>query len=267
MNYESVLYSVDAGIGRISLNRPLLRNAQNRQLLAELDDAMRAAERDDAVQVVILGAEGDHFSAGHDLKEAQLDRSRLTVEQRWEWEEEFYLGYCMRIWDLKKPTIAQVQGACVAAGFMVANMCDLIVASDDAFFSDPVVHSLGAAAVEILVHPWALGARKAKEMLYTGGRVTANEAHTAGMVNLVVPRLDLISATTAMATRIAMAPPFGLRLIKRSINRMLDIQGFRNSIQAHFDTHELSHESGEFRKNTSEGVSKAISSGRQAAAG
>lgn len=266
MVYEQILYATNDGVCRIALNRPEHRNAQGRQLLEELDDAMRRAESDPDVRVVILAAEGAHFSAGHDLKESQRDRPSLSVEQRWEWEEEHYLNYCLRIWDLKKPTIAEVRGACIAAGFMLVNMCDLIVASDDAYFADPVAHSIGAASVEVLVHPWALGARKAKELLYTGGKLTAAEAMAAGMVNRVVPRSELESATTELAARIAEAPPFGLRLMKKSINRLLDIQGFRNSIQAHFDTHQLSHESETFRSATQKGLSGTIGQGKAKAA-
>lgn len=266
MAYEQILYSAEDGVCRISLNRPEHRNAQGRQLLEELDEAMRRAEQDPAIRVVVLAAEGSHFSSGHDLKESQRDRPNLTVEQRWEWEEEHYLNYCLRIWDLKKPTIAEVRGACIAAGFMLVNMCDLIVASDDAFFADPVAHSIGAASVEVLVHPWALGARKAKELLYTGGRLTAEEAMAAGMVNRVVPREELEQATMELARRIAEAPPFGIRLMKKSINRLLDIQGFRNSIQAHFDTHQLSHESDTFRSATRKGISGTIQQGKAKAA-
>ena len=262
MSWEQILYSVDDGICRISLNRPEHRNAQGRQLLEELDQAMQRAESDRDIHVIVLAAEGPHFSAGHDLKEAQRDRSDLTVEQRWEWEEEHYLNYCLRIWDLRKPTIAEVRGACIAAGFMLANMCDLIVASEDAFFSDPVAHSLGAASVEVLVHPWALGARKAKELLYTGGKLTAADAMSAGMVNRVVSSDRLTDETTELARRIAQAPPFGLRLMKKSINRLMDIQGFRNSIQAHFDTHQLSHESEGYRSAAQGGLSKRISNAK-----
>jgi len=266
MTYEQILYDVGDGVCRISLNRPQFRNAQGRQLLEELDDAMHRAERDTEIRVIILAGEGAHFSAGHDLKESQAERPNLTVEQRWDWEEEHYLNYCLRIWDLRKPTIASVQGACIAAGFMLVNMCDLIVASDDAFFSDPVAHSLGAASVEVLVHPWAIGARKAKELLYTGGRLTAADALQAGMINRVVPREELEAETMKLALRIAEAPPFGIRLMKKSINRVLDIQGFRNSIQAHFDTHQLSHESETFRSATRKGLSGSIEAGKQKAA-
>ncbi len=261
-SYETLLFQRRDAVARISLNRPAQRNAQNQKLLDELDAALAAAGRDETVRVVIIAAVGDHFSAGHDLKEAQAKRSNFTVEERWEYESLRYFDYCLRIWDFGKPVIAEVQGACVAAGFMVANMCDLIVASDDAFFADPVTRTLGAAAVEVLVHPWALGARKAKEMLFTGGRLSAQEALAAGMVNRVVPRADLEATAMQLALQIAEAPPFALKILKRSINRTLDIQGLRTSLQAHFDTHQLSHVAGGFQAARDRGLASAIQKGK-----
>src|SRR5690606_9872188 len=158
-----------------------------------------------------------------------------------------YFDYCLRIWDFPKPTVAEVQGACVAGGFMIANMCDLVVCAENAYFSDPVGHTLAAAATEVLIHPWVMGLRKAKEMLFTGEKLDAQEALRIGMVNRVVPVASLQDETMAMAQRIAMAPPFGLRLIKKSLNRTFDVQGFRSALSAHFDTHQLSHVSEEFK--------------------
>ncbi|MBX6377561.1 MAG: enoyl-CoA hydratase [Clostridia bacterium] len=257
MTYETIVEEKIGAVTRITLNRPEVRNAQSVQLLRELDDAVARAGRDDAVRVVILAARGPSFSAGHDLKEAE-GRASFTVERRWAFEEEVYLDYCLRIWDLPKPTIAQVQGHCLAAGFMVANMCDLIVASDDAVFGDPVVQRLAAAAVELLVHPWVLGHRKAKELLFTGEPITAQEAHMLGMVNRVVRREELEAETLRLAERIAQAPPFALRLVKRSINRALDLQGFRNALMAHFDTHQLTHATEEWRAVRERGLRSAI---------
>lgn len=260
-DYADIIWENFDGIVRISHNRPEARNAESQRLLEELDDAVRRAGEDDAVRVVILAATGDHFSAGHDLKEAQRSRADFTVEERWEYEVSHYFDYALRIWDLPKPVIAQVQGACVAGGFMVANMCDLLVASEDAFFADPVLHSLGTAAVEILVHPWVMGLRQAKDMLYTGRRISAQEGFQMGMVNRLVPRAELESATMALAEQIAGAPAFALRLTKRSLNRSFDMQGFRTSLQAHFDTHQLSHGSEEFRRARQTGLSGAIRKG------
>jgi len=258
MTYHAIeIEQIDA-VRRIWLNRVPVRNAQDRDLLDELDHAIVDACGDPATRVIVLAGRGEHFSAGHDLKEAQIHRPSPTPEERWEFETRRYFDYCLRIWDCPKPTIAQVQGACVAAGFMVANMCDLIVASDDAQFSDPVTHTLAAAAVEVLVHPWVLGLRKAKELLFTGGKLSAQDAHQLGMVNRVVARVDLEGSTLAMAHRIAATPPFAMRLLKKSLNRTLDVQGFRAALDAHFDTHQLSHASAEYQAVMSEGVAKAI---------
>lgn len=258
MDYQNILYEELGPIARIWHNRPQARNAESQQLLEELDHAVTRASNDKAIRVVILAGKGDHFSAGHDLKQAEAERANFTVEERWAYEETHYYEYCLRIWDLPKPTIAQVQGACMAGGFMVANMCDLMVASDDAFFSDPVAHAVATASVEVLIHPWVMGLRRAKEMLYTGERLTAAEAHRIGMVNRVVPRAELETATLELATRIAAAPPFGLQLVKRSLNRTADLQGMRDALAAHFDTHQLSHMSEEFKAVKQTGLGKSI---------
>ncbi len=258
VSYEAILVERFGAIERISHNRPQARNAESRLLLEELDAAMGRAVADDGVRVIVLAATGDHFSAGHDLKEAQRERADFSVEQRWSYEEQYYFDYCLRIFNAPKPTIAQVQGACISGGFMVANMCDIVIAADDAFFADPVAHTLGASAVEVLVHPWVLGHRKAREMLYTGGRLTAAEAEAAGMINHVVPRAELEARTFELAERIATAPPFALRLLKRSLNRSLEAQGFAVALAAHFDTHQLSHVSEAFKAARDRGLSSAI---------
>jgi enoyl-CoA hydratase len=258
LDYQDITYEDRGAVVRIWHNRPHLRNAESQRLLEELDHAVCRAGNDAQVRVVILAGTGDHFSAGHDLKEAQASRANFTVEERFAYEEQHYFDYCLRIWDLPKPTIAQVQGACIAGGFMVANMCDLIVAADDAFFADPVAQTLGTAAVEVLIHPWVLGLRKAKEMLFTGQRLSAEEALRIGMVNRVAPRAELDAATLALAERIAEAPPFGLKLLKRSLNRGIDMQGLRSALHAHFDTHQLSHVTEEFKAVRDRGLSKAI---------
>lgn len=240
MNYTDISYEVIGAVARISHNRPTQANAESENLLAELDHALDVAKHDDAIRVVIIGAKGKHFSAGHDLMDGMAKRGDFSPEQHWLWESEHYLGNALRIWDFPKPTIAQVQGACIAGGFMVANMCDMVVAAEDAFFSDPVCHSLAAASVEALIHPWVMGTRKAKEFLFTGQKLPAAEAKEWGMVNHVVPRAELEDFTLQLANRIALAPPIGIRMLKRSLNRTADMMGFRNSIMAHFDTHILS---------------------------
>ena len=263
MAFQEIVFEVAGPVATILHNRPHTRNAENKSLLEEMDQALQAAVADDNVRVIIIGGTGDHFSSGHDVIEAQRDRPNLTVEQRWVHEHRYYFDYAMRIWDCPKPTIARVQGACIAGAFMVANMCDMIVASEDAYFTDPVCHSMAAASVEMLVHPWVMGTRTAKEFLFTGRKVGAAEAQQWGMVNKVVPRAELDAQTLALAQHIAKAQPFALRLVKRSLNRALDMQGFRTALQAHFDTHQLSHVSESFMEAKREGRRKTIDMNRE----
>ena len=175
MGYEAIRYEVDGRVATITMNRPEVANAQDTRLIDEIDAAFDEADADDAVRVVILAGEGKHFSSGHDLKalvgEDGADEwvlMRETPEGKLYHEKVMYYDRCKRIHDFRKPTIAAVQGSCVAAGLMLACMCDLIVAAEDAVFSNPVLRMTGAG-VELLVEPWELGIRKAKEFLLDGG--------------------------------------------------------------------------------------------------
>ena len=255
-NYTDVRYEVIGPVARIFHNRPDRGNAENTLLLDELDAALKEAGADDRVRVVIIGGIGKHFSAGHDVKEA-MGRPDI-VELRYAYEEQRYLGHCLRVWDFSKPTIAQVQGACIAGGFMVANMCDIVIASDDAYFSDPTCSTLAAAATEVLVHPWVMGMRAAKEFLFTGRKMMADEAKQLGMVNRVVPREDLEAATMEVAEQVAKAAPFAIKMLKRSLNKTADMQGFRNAIQSHFDLHELCHTTQEYKDMRAQGLDGSI---------
>src|SRR6202789_1183785 len=128
-------------------------------------------------------------------------------------ESEVYLGMCRRWRELPKPMIASVQGACVAGALMLAWSCDLIIASDDAFFADPVV-KMGIPGVEYFAHPWVMGPRFAKEFLFLGEKISAPRAHELGMINRVVPGVDLENETLDVARRIGAMPRLGLALTK-----------------------------------------------------
>ncbi|WYX30834.1 enoyl-CoA hydratase [Achromobacter denitrificans] len=260
MQNDSPLIIENRGaVRRIWLNRGDAANAQTRQMLIDLDAAIAAASADESVRVIVLAGKGKHFSAGHDLKEAQAKRSDFSAQERWRYEEFHYLDYCLNIWDCPKPVVAQVQGACVAGGFMLANMADLIIAADDAWFWDSVMFSMGLAATEVLFQPWVMGMRHAKEFLFMGERITADDAYRIGMVNRVVARDALDDSAMAAAERIAQAPPFAMRALKKSVNRTYDIQGFRNAVQAHFDTHQVTHSSSEFFEIRDRGMTNVIS--------
>jgi enoyl-CoA hydratase/carnithine racemase len=190
-----VRYEVDGAIATITLNRREAANAQNSELIDALDAAFDQADTDDEIRVVVLAAEGKHFSAGHDLKELLAGEEywaaqRDTPEGKLRHEQTMYFDKLVKIRDFRKPTIAAVQGVCSAAGMMLACMCDLIVAADDARFSNPVLRMSGVG-VELLIEPWELGPRKAKEFLLCAQELSAAEAERYGLVNRVVPRADL----------------------------------------------------------------------------
>jgi enoyl-CoA hydratase len=251
----TVTYEVRGSTALITLNRPQYGNAQNGAMLYARDDAFYQAAADDEVKSVILNAAGRHFSAGHDIGTPGRDRhvpyerraglwwshiGKQGAEGRFAREEELYVGLCRRWRELPKPTIAAVQGACIAGGLMLAWSCDLIVASDDAFFSDPVV-KMGVPGVEYFAHPWALGPRFAKELLFLGDRISAARAYELGMVNHVVPRAELDSSALDIAERINHMPRLGLALTKKAVNQCEDLMGLQTGIDSAFGLHHLAH--------------------------
>lgn len=245
-----ILYEVRDRVAILTLNRPEANNAQNPPLLAELDAAFDKAAADDNVRVIVLNASGKHFSAGHDISPEVVkhepwlsmfdDVGQNGLMQMYKWESKHFLGYSQKWRNIPKPTIASVQGACVAAGLMLIWPMDLIVAADNARFSDPVVR-MAIGGVEYHGHTWEFGARKAKEMLFTARWMNAEEAEKLGMLNKVVPLDQLHEATLELANQIATMHPHGLMMAKRAVNQTMDIMGQYAAIQACFDTHSLGH--------------------------
>lgn len=253
--HDVVTYEVRGSTAIVTLNRPEYRNAQNSKMTYALDAAFTAAVNDDSVKVIVLAGNGDHFCAGHDIGtpgrdiDQSFERKAVMwwdhvgaegVDSRLARESEVYLGMCRRWRDIPKPMIAMVHGACIAGGLMLAWSCDFIVASDDAFFSDPVVR-MGIPGVEYFAHPFVMNPRAAKEFLFTGDRFPAQRAHALGMVNQVVPRADLESTVLAMAERIAAMPRLGLALAKKAVNQVEDIQGLRAGMDSVFGLHHAAH--------------------------
>lgn len=237
-------YKVDGRIATITLNRPEAANAQTLPMLDDLDEAWRRAGDDDEVRVIILQANGKHFSAGHDIK--AVGDSNDDTPPSWTLpgiygiEARRFLEYSLRWRNVPKPSIAAVQGVCIAGGLLLAWPCDLIIAAENAKFSDPVIN-MGIGGVEYHGHTWEWGARKAKELLFTGRSMTAQEAERLGMVTKVVPLDDLRSETRALAEEIALKHPFALRQAKRAVNQTMDVQGFYAAIQSVFDIHQTGH--------------------------
>ena len=252
---DEVLYEVRDRVAVITLNRPEYANAQNSAMTYALDAAFGRAVNDDEVAVLVLTGAGLHFCGGHDIgtpgRDADQSFGRQAVlwwdhvgkagaDARYAREMEVYLGMCRRWREIPKPSIAMVHGACIAGGLMLAWVCDLIVAAEDAFFADPVVR-MGIPGVEYFAHPWVLGPRFAREVLFTGARFSAERAYQVGMVSRVVPRASLESAVVELAGQIAEMPQFGLALAKRAVNQCEDLMGMRPGMDATFGLHHVAH--------------------------
>lgn len=256
-NLGHTKYEIDGPIAIITIDRADKANAVNQQTLDEMDACFTTAADDRDVRVIVLRAEGKHFSSGHDMTasndaigddadpEKAKDSRGLDWEERglqaiYEFERVHYLGYSRKWRDIPKPTIAAVQGACIAGGLMLCWPCDLIIAADNAHFSDPVLR-MGIGGVEYHGHTWELGPRKAKEMLFTARRFSAEESEKLGMVNRVVPLDELMDQTMTLAREIAEMHPFALTQAKRIVNQTQDIQGFYTALQSGFDMHTVGH--------------------------
>lgn len=251
---EPILYEVVDGVAWITMNRPGFNNAQNGQMTYALDDAFNRAVQDDNVRCIVLGGNGKHFSAGHDIGTPGRDvhkhfENRLMVpghvnkpaaELLYTREQEQYLGMCRRWRDVSKPTIAMVQGACIAGGLMLAWVCDLIVATDDAFFQDPV-NRMGIPGVEYFAHAFELPPRVAKEFLLLGERMTAQRAEQFGMVNKIVTRDELRSTVAEMAAKLVAQPRLGNWLTKQAVNHVEELRGKRSAMDAVFHMHHFAH--------------------------
>ena len=255
MTDDVVRYERRGPVAVVTMNRPEYRNAQNSKMTYALDAAFYQAADDNDVKVIVLEGEGKHFSAGHDIgspeRDAHLTFDRKAslwwdhvgkegAESRFARESEVYVGMCRRWREIPKPMIAKVQGACIAGGLMLAWICDLIVASDDAFFADPVVR-MGIPGVEYFAHPWVMPPRIAKEFLYTGDRMSAQRAYEVGMVNRLVPRDSLDSSVAELAEKIAAMPRLGLALTKKAVNQAEDLQGMHAGMDSVFGLHHLAH--------------------------
>jgi len=217
------------------MNRPNYRNAQSRVMLEEMDDAFLKAENDINVRVIVLSGEGDHFSSGHDLgtPEELQDREKRgfpeDVKDFYGRARSIFFENTMRWRNIRKPTIAIVQGYCIFGGFMIASAMDIIFASTDALFL--------TGNSQYFTGPWELGARKTKEILFETRFISAKEARELGLVNRVFPRLKLEEESMKYASRVAEADPFTVQSSKFLVNNTLDIIGYTASLNSAFQTY------------------------------
>src|SRR2546429_1854920 len=233
MTTPLVTYAVDAKVGIVSLNRPDKLNAISPDLKKMLVERFHEADRDPATSLVVLRAEGRSFCAGYDISPNPARAARRGNALAWHESLTDDVALEMTPWDMKKPVVASVQGHCLGGGCEMVMMCDITIASDDAVFGEPEIRfsNVGPA----LIMPFVIGLKRAREMLYIGDPIDAQTALAYGMVNRVVPRAELLTATLKFARRMALIAHEALAVTKLAINRGADAAGFRNAIRAGLD--------------------------------
>src|SRR5579871_2100835 len=229
-----VLYEVDGKVGIITLNRPDSLNAINGQVRAELAAAYLRADEDPATAVVVLRGAGRSFCAGYDISTGESEKDSWRHDAlRWHQHLSRSLEFEMMPWYMRKPVIASIQGHAVGGGCEITMFCDITIAADNAIFGEPEVRfsDVGPA----IVMPWLVGYKKARELLYLGDLIDAQEALRIGMVNRIVPLADLHKETMKFARRMALISPEALYAAKIAISRGAEAAGFRNAMNAGLD--------------------------------
>ncbi|MFE7423472.1 enoyl-CoA hydratase/isomerase family protein [Rhodococcus sp. NPDC057529] len=228
---DVVLYETSGPLATITLNRPDKLNALNTEVLLEFDKRIAQAGADDSIKVVLVTAQGRAFSAGFDMNDEIEDGTETPLE--WLPVLRRDADVTMALWACPKPTIAVVQGYCLAGGCEIAMACDIVVAADNAQFGEPEIQ-YGSGPVTLLM-PFILGQKKTNELLFTGDKIDAEEALSLGLINKIVPLDELDSAARELAMRIAPTPLPILRLTKQALNRAYEAKGLRNAVNANVD--------------------------------
>jgi enoyl-CoA hydratase/carnithine racemase len=223
----TVLLEILNSVARITLNRPERANALNQAMLSAIGRAMDQAEMNADVRAIIVRGAGNCFSSGFDLKEQVEQRPHGVAQWRPILRRDF--DTIMRFWHCPKPTIAAVRGPCLAGACELALACDLTIASEDAFFGEPEL-KFGAGIV-VMILPWMVGPKVAKEIILTGADVSAERAREIGMINRIVPTAELDATALALAHHIAAIDPDLVKQTKRAINRAQQAQGMLEALE------------------------------------
>jgi len=214
-----LLRAVGDGVARLTLNRPAARNALSIGLMAALDDALVAAEADPAVRVVVIGANGPAFCAGHDLREVRADGSEAAMRALFTQCS----ALMQRIVGLTKPVIARVHGVATAAGCQLVATCDLAIVAETARFATPGVNIGLFCSTPMVALSRNVGRKAAMEMLLTGDLLDAIKAREIGLVNRVVPEAELDAVVDALAGQIAAKSPLTLAIGKEAFYRQAEM--------------------------------------------
>jgi enoyl-CoA hydratase/carnithine racemase len=233
MSEPVVTYAADGRVGIVTLNRPDKLNAISAELKTTLVERFHEADRDPTTSVVVLRAEGRSFCAGYDISPNPARTARRGNALAWHASLTDDATLELTPWKMKKPVIASVQGHCLGGGCELAMVCDLTIAADDALFGEPEIRFSNVGPV--MVMPWVIGLKRARELLYLGDPIDAPTALAYGMVNRVVPRAQLQAATLKLARRMALISPEALVATKLATRRGAEAAGFRNAILAGLD--------------------------------
>ncbi len=235
-----LVYEVDGPVARIVLNDPARANSQTSEMVHAFDDALTLADRDYAVKVVVIKANGKGFCAGHaaggGYEYPEFAENMEHWDSVWKAQSDLFLWPTLRLWEFRKPTIAQVHGYALGGGTYWALLPDMTIAADDAYFQMPLVQGLGFPGGETMIEPWVfMNWKRTYEYLYTAQTITATEALEVGMVNRVVPRAELDATVEELAAHIARAPLSTLMATKQLVSRAWELMGMRMHLQMSTD--------------------------------
>ena len=230
--YQTIRLQRRGAVAVLILARPQRLNAIDKRMLGELQLSLDEVERDEEIRALVITGAGGNFSSGFDLKEQMETRPSGVDAWREILDRDF--STIMRFWHLKKPTIAAVQGYCLAGGCELALSCDITIAAEDAVFGEPEL-KFGAGIV-VMILPWLVGPKRAKEIILSGAdRISALEAARIGLINRVVPPDQLESSALALARHIAVIDPRLVQRTKQAINRSFEIMGLIEALDAALD--------------------------------
>lgn len=229
--YATIVYEKDPPIAFVTLNRPEKINALSQDLQIEVRDALEdAGFNDDRIRVIVLRGAGRGFSSGFDISGGGGQSDAVRVRDRFLKGKGFSAGTWWDVfWSNPKPLIAQIHGFCIAGGLATATFCDIRICSEDALFGAPEVRTGGPYIPA--VWPWVVGMGKARELLYTGNLIDAQEAWRLGLVNRVVPAADLGETVRAMALTMAKVPAATVEYNKKLINMAYELMGIRQVLE------------------------------------
>jgi enoyl-CoA hydratase len=228
---ETVLFERRGPAAWLTLNRPDKLNAMNGELVRELRARLAEVEADESVKVVVLAGAGRAFSAGYDISEEV--KGKIVGAEQWRSVLAADVELVMQLWALSRPTIAAVQGWCLAGACELAMACDMIVATSDARFGEPEIR-YGSGPVALLM-PFMLGQKKTNELLFTGDTISADEAHRFGLINHVVDAATLEATVDELVRKIAPTPLPILRLTKLALVRAYEAMGLRSAVASNLD--------------------------------